>query len=56
VALERRKTLCNRDCPDTCGIVASVEGGKVVKLGGDPDHPITRGFLCYRTNQFLRRQ
>jgi anaerobic selenocysteine-containing dehydrogenase len=56
VALERRKTLCNRDCPDTCGIVASVEDGRVVKLEGDRDHPITRGFLCYRTHQFLERQ
>ena len=56
MALELRKTLCNRDCPDTCGIVATVDGGRVVKLAGDPDHPITRGFLCYRTNQFLRRQ
>jgi anaerobic selenocysteine-containing dehydrogenase len=56
VAVESRKTLCNRDCPDTCGIVATVERGRVVKLAGDPDHPITRGFLCYRTNQFLARQ
>jgi anaerobic selenocysteine-containing dehydrogenase len=56
VALEERKTLCNRDCPDTCGIVASVREGRVVKLRGDPDHPVTRGFLCYRTNQFLERQ
>jgi anaerobic selenocysteine-containing dehydrogenase len=36
--------------------VASVEHGRVIKLAGDPDHPVTRGFLCYRTNQFLRRQ
>jgi anaerobic selenocysteine-containing dehydrogenase len=54
--VERRKTLCNRDCPDTCGIVASVLEGRVIKLGGDPDHPFTRGFLCYRTNQYLERQ
>jgi anaerobic selenocysteine-containing dehydrogenase len=50
------KTLCNRDCPDTCSIVASVRDGRVVKLAGDREHPITRGFLCYRTNQFLQRQ
>lgn len=53
---ELRKTTCNRDCPDACSIVATVEDGKVVKLGGDPDHPVTRGFLCYRTNHFLTRQ
>ena len=25
-------------------------------IQGDPDHPVTRGFLCYRTNRFLSRQ
>ncbi len=49
-------TLCNRDCPDTCAIRATVERGRVVRLRGDPSHPVTRGFLCYRTNQFLTRQ
>jgi len=53
---ETRKTLCNRDCPDACGIVATVEDGRVVRLAGDPDHPVTRGFLCYRTNRFLSTQ
>ena len=27
-----------------------------MKIGGDPDHPVTQGFLCYRTNHFLDRQ
>ena len=52
----RVKTTCNRDCPDACGIVATVEQGRVVKLQGDPEHPVTRGFLCYRTSRFLERQ
>lgn len=51
-----RRTTCNRDCPDACGILATVEGNRVVRLQGDPDHPVTRGFLCYRTNRFLERQ
>ncbi len=54
--MEQRKTLCTRDCPDACGIVATIDQGRIVKLGGDPEHPITRGFLCHRTNQYLRRQ
>ncbi|AUX42213.1 nitrate reductase [Sorangium cellulosum] len=53
---EIRKTVCNRDCPDACGIVATVEDGRVVRLGGDPSHPVTRGFLCYRTSRFLETQ
>ena len=53
---ERLKTLCNRDCPDVCSIVATVEDGRVTKLQGDKDHPITQGFLCERTSKFLDRQ
>lgn len=37
-------------------MVATVEGGRVTALRGDPAHPFTRGFLCYRTNRFLERQ
>ncbi len=54
--VERVRTVCNRDCPDSCGIIATVQGGRVVQLAGDPDHPVTRGFLCHRTNQFLESQ
>jgi anaerobic selenocysteine-containing dehydrogenase len=50
------KTTCNRDCPDACGIVATVEQGRIVSLAGDREHPVTRGFLCYRTSRFLERQ
>jgi anaerobic selenocysteine-containing dehydrogenase len=53
---ETRRTICNRDCPDACGIVATVEGERIVKLAGDPQHPVTRGFLCWRTNHFLNLQ
>ena len=52
----QHKTTCNRDCPDACGMVATVEDGRVVQLQGDKDHPITRGFLCFRTGHFLERQ
>lgn len=53
---ESRKTLCNRDCPDVCSIVATIEDGRIVKLQGDKAHPVTQGFLCPRTSQFLRTQ
>ncbi len=46
------RTTCNRDCPDACGIVATVEDGVVKRLQGDPDHPVTKGFLCFRTSRF----
>jgi anaerobic selenocysteine-containing dehydrogenase len=50
------RTSCNRDCPDACGMLVSVENGRAVRLRGDPDHPVTRGFLCYRTRRFLDLQ
>ena len=53
---EIRRTTCNRDCPDACSLLVSVEDGRAVRLRGDPDDPVTRGFLCQRTHRFLARQ
>ena len=47
------RTTCNRDCPDACGLLVTVRDGEVVKIAGDPDHPVTQGFLCFRTSRFL---
>jgi anaerobic selenocysteine-containing dehydrogenase len=54
MVLERR-TTCIRDCPDTCGIVARVEEGRVVEHRGDDSHGVTRGLLCWRGNNYLKR-
>ncbi len=35
-------------CHGTCGILAYVEDGKLVKVEGDPDHPWNQGRLCSR--------
>lgn len=51
---ELRRTVCNRDCPDACAVVAQVENQRIVSLRGDPNHPVTQGFLCYRTSHFLQ--
>lgn len=50
--MKKIKTTCFRDCWDGCGMIATVEDGKVTKLEGDPDHPYTRGFLCSRMSDF----
>lgn len=52
MVVETRRSLCNRDCPDACGLIAEVEGDRLVALRGDPDHPVTAGFLCFRTSRF----
>ncbi len=56
MAVETRRTICNRDCPDACGLIATVEDGRLIRLAGDPDHPITRGSICFRTAKFPARQ
>jgi|WetSurMetagenome_2_1015567.scaffolds.fasta_scaffold04671_2 anaerobic selenocysteine-containing dehydrogenase len=50
------RTICMRDCPDACSILATVEDGRVIRQRGDPDHGVTRGFLCARGNAYLKRQ
>lgn len=50
------QTACNRDCGDACSIIATVSDNQITRLAGDPDHPVTRGFLCQRTSRFLERQ
>lgn len=50
------RTACTRDCPDACQILATVEDGRITRLRGDPAHPVTRGFLCHRTDHYLERQ
>lgn len=44
---------CPHDCPDTCGIVTEVENGRPVQFYGDPDHPITQGWLCAKVRPYL---
>ncbi len=46
------KSVCPKDCPDTCGMLTTVENGRVVKVVGDPDHPITDGWLCGRFQHY----
>ena len=56
MSAETLRTTCNRDCPDACGVLATVENGKVTALRGDPAHPVTKGFLCFRTSRFPELQ
>ncbi len=41
------KTFC-RICEPSCGLVARVEDGRLVKLSPDRDHPATNGFACHK--------
>jgi anaerobic selenocysteine-containing dehydrogenase len=49
------RTACPRDCYDTCSLLVTVEDGRIVKVKGDPDHPVTRGFTCPRGAADIQR-
>jgi len=49
-------TVCSHDCPDSCGVLVTVDGdGRAVKVAGDPKHPVTQGFLCGKVAKYLDR-
>lgn len=54
--VEVRTSVCALDCPDCCSVLVNVEEGKGTKLRGNPEHPITRGFLCAKVTRYLERQ
>jgi anaerobic selenocysteine-containing dehydrogenase len=49
--------VCSHDCPDSCGVLVTVDqlSGRAVKVQGDPAHPVTRGFLCGKVAKYLDR-
>src|SRR5262245_787784 len=55
--LKTVKAVCPHDCPDTCGMVVTVDPatGRAVDLRGDKNHPFTQGFLCQKVANYLER-
>ena len=49
------QAACPHDCPDTCAMRVTVQGDKVIKLQGDPDHPTTNGALCTKVSRYAER-
>ena len=54
--MELRHSVCALDCPDCCSLLVNVENGHATRLRGNPDHPVTRGFLCAKVAQYLERE
>ena len=43
-----------RECPAGCGVLAKNREGRVVKLEGNPLHPVNQGTLCIRGQAALQ--
>ncbi len=44
--MEQLRSACPLDCPDTCGLTVTVEGGRVTRVEGDRRNAMTDGFIC----------
>src|SRR5262245_25620319 len=53
---EVRRSVCALDCPDACSLLVTVEDNRATQLRGNPDHPVTRGFLCGKVARYLERE
>jgi anaerobic selenocysteine-containing dehydrogenase len=46
---------CPHDCPDTCAMQVTVQGDRILRIQGDPDHPPTHGALCTKVSRYAER-
>ena len=53
--IKRVQGACPHDCPDTCAMITEVRDGRAIAISGDPDHPITQGWLCAKVRPYLDR-
>jgi len=49
------RTACPLDCPDSCSLDVTVENGRIQKIDGGADNPITRDFICAKVRRFADR-
>ncbi len=52
MATEKVITACPRDCQDCCSLEVEVQEGKIIRVDGDKNHPVTRGFACPRGRSY----
>ena len=49
------RTACPLDCPDACTLDVTVENGRVHKIDGGDDNPVTNRFICAKVRRFGER-
>ena len=51
----KKLTACTMDCPDACSLLVSVDPDGGISIAGNPDHPVTDGFVCAKIRDHGRR-
>jgi anaerobic selenocysteine-containing dehydrogenase/Fe-S-cluster-containing dehydrogenase component len=49
------RTVCPRNCYCTCGMVVTLEDGRITRIDGDPHNAATRGHVCLKGISYARR-
>lgn len=49
------ETVCPLDCPDCCSLDITLERGRVVKIDGSHQNPVTGGYICAKVRRFADR-
>jgi anaerobic selenocysteine-containing dehydrogenase len=49
------RTVCPRNCYCTCGMVVTLEDGRIARIDGDPHNAATRGHVCLKGISYARR-
>ena len=46
---------CPHDCPDACSmrVTVDLDTQRAIRVEGNPEHPVTRGYLCNKVNNYL---
>jgi anaerobic selenocysteine-containing dehydrogenase len=50
------RTICPRDCYDTCGVLVVRRNGAIQSVRGDPQHFVSRGKLCSKCSIGYNRE
>lgn len=43
---------CPYDCPSTCGLLAEIENGRIVKVKNDKTHPVSKNGICRKMQHY----
>ncbi len=47
-------SACPLDCPDACSLDVTVDGDRVVAIGGSHVNPVTQGYICAKVREYPR--
>lgn len=47
-----KKIICPYDCPASCGMLAETDGSRILRVKGDPSHPVTKGLICNKMQHY----